>query len=130
VGKIFKIFVIQTLILNAILAIVGGLVYSFIIPQHYFTAFPFVFFVFPAVSIFVFSKLLRTTEQNQSQFNIAFMLSFIIKLVIYAAFVGVGLAIDSTKHESFVIFVMITYLVFSISDTKATIKAVQLPRNQ
>ncbi len=123
--KLFKSYLIQTLVITLSALITGGLIFLFVVPQFYFPAFPFVFIVFPSVSIYVHSLLLRTSVKKNEQFNMAFTLSFLLKLVIYAAFVGISLSVDKTNYKVFVIFTLSAYVIYTVHETRAIVKAIQ-----
>jgi len=55
----------------------------------------------------------------------AFMLSFLLKLVGYASFVGISLAVNKTNHKIFVVYVLVTYLIYTVLETRAIVKAIQ-----
>ena len=120
-----KSFIINVLILSGIWAAVGLLGFHFFFAKYYFTAFPFVFLVFSAVSIYTFSLLLRSNSQQPEKFNMNFTLSFLLKLFVYAAFVGIGIYIDPENAKIFTVYVLVTYLIYTVFDTKAIVKAIR-----
>ena len=46
------------------------------------------------------------------------MLSFMFKIIIYAAFTGIIISADAVNKNSFVITILLMYLIYTVFDTK------------
>lgn len=115
-------FSIKITILSAGLAVLGLFFFSQLFDKYYFTAFPFLFIVFPVVSIIIHNMLLKASEKRPAQFNAAFMGSFMIKLFVYSAFVGVMLYINKENYIPFILTTLVFYLFYTVFDTVIILK--------
>ena len=111
-----KKFTYKLILLSIILLIVSGTMFFTILEKYYFSAFPFSFIVFIIVSLYSHYILLKAAKNNQTQFNTAFMLSFILKIFAYSLFVGVSLFLDKTNYIAFIITTMGFYIVYTVFD--------------
>lgn len=113
-----KKFINKIIIFTVILAAVGTVFFLFFFRQYYFSAFPFGFIVFVTISIIVHSLMLKASKKSPIQFNTAFMLGFMIKIFIYAAYVGIILAIDKINIKPFALTTLVLYACYTVFDVK------------
>ncbi len=120
--KIIRKFIVKVIVLTLILAFTGGLIFNFLLKSMYFDAFPLLLILFPLVSTLIHIQLLKASQKSLAKFNVAFMLSFMFKLIIYAAFVTVIISAEAGNKNSFVITILLMYLIYTIFDTKAILE--------
>ena len=75
---------------------------------------------FPRIFL-VHIQLLKASEKSLAKFNVVFMLSFMLKLTVYAIFAGVLISADSEHKNSFVITMLLFYLIYTIFETKTVL---------
>jgi len=109
-------FIYKIILLSTVLIILSSIIFFAFLSKYYFNSFPFLFIIFIAVSIFTHAILLKSAQNNQRQFNTAFMLSFILKIFAYSIFVGLSLYIDKTNYVAFIITTMIFYAIYTVFD--------------
>ena len=116
--KLISKFIFKIILLTVIIGIITGAVFYFLIPDEYFDTFPFLLIIFPVVSSVIHIQLLKASEKSLARFNIAFMLSFLLKLVIYLAISATIISLEQDHKSVFVISVLLLYLVYTIFDVK------------
>ena len=116
--KLIRNFIIKIILLTIILGIISGIVFYFLLPDKYFDTFPFLLIMFPIVSSVIHIQLLKASEKSLARFNIAFMLSFLLKLIVYLAVSATIISIEKDQKAVFVITMLIFYLVYTVFDVK------------
>lgn len=116
--KLIRNFIIKIIFLTVILGIISGAVFRFLLPDEYFDTFPFLLILFPLVSSVIHIQLLKATEKSLARFNIVFMLSFILKLLVYLAISATIISLEQDHKSAFVITILLFYLVYTIFDVK------------
>lgn len=108
-----KRFIAKTVVLSAVIALIGWLVFSLFIPQYYLPIFPYALVFFLIIAIAVHAYQLRLARTNMAKFTRSNMLVTFFKLVVYSVFTVVYIANDSENALAFVIALFFLYLVFS-----------------
>ncbi len=120
-----KKFLFRIILLSLILTVVGTAIFMTIAKNLYFKAFPFLIILYLVVSVSVHSILLRSLDKSPLRFNSSFMLSFMLKLFIYAIFVGIVLFLDKTNKYSFIIATLFMYIIYTVFDVKSILNEVK-----
>ena len=118
-------FLIRVLLLTFVLLVLGAIFYKFVLPEQYFESFPINFAIFIAVSYISHQSLLKATEKSPTRFNMAFMISFLIKLFAYGAYVIAILMSPEENKVSFALCFIVLYFVYTIFDTKQILGAMK-----
>lgn len=108
-----KRFIAKTVVLSAVIALIGWLVFSLFIPQYYLPIFPYALVFFLIIAVAVHAYQLRLARTNMAKFTRSNMLVTFFKLVVYSVFTVVYIANDSENALAFVIALFFLYLVFS-----------------
>lgn len=108
-----KPFVIKILVVSAVLALIGWLVFKYFLPEYYLPVLPFVLLFFLAVTISVHAWQLKLAKKDIAKFARSNMLITFFKLIIYSVFAVVYIAVDSENALVFVICLMLLYLIFT-----------------
>jgi len=74
--------------------------------------------MFPVVSVITHNLLLKSATKSLSKFNIAFMLSFIIKLFVYLAVSATIISLETEHKAVFVISLLVIYITYTVFDVK------------
>ena len=120
--KLIRQFIIKTILFTAVIAAVCTVIFLFLLPDIYFSSFPFILLMFPVVSIIIHIRLLKSSRQSLAKFNIAFMLSFLIKLFVYLGVSAAVLSVEVENKVAFVITILIIYLLFTVFDVNRILK--------
>lgn len=124
-SKLIRRFILKIILLTVILAFIGGLAFNFLLKKYYFDSFPLLLILFPIVSSLIHIQLLKASKKSLAKFNVAFMLSFMLKLFIYAAFTGIIISAEAGSKNSFVITMLLMYLIYTVFDTKAILNDIK-----
>ncbi len=124
-NKIIRNFIFKIILLSLILAFTGGLIFKFVLKSYYFDTFPFLIVLFPLVSTLIHIQLLKASKKSLAKFNVAFMLSFMLKIFVYAAFTGIIISAEADSKNSFVITMLLMYLIYTVFDTKAVLNDIK-----
>lgn len=127
--EIVKKFITKIILLTVMLSLISAAIFYFL-PNKYFDTFPFVLLIFPLVSIIVYIQLLKSSQKSLARFNVAFMLSFLIKLFVYLGLAATIIKLEGDNKASFVISFMLLYLIYTIFDTKYILQDIKKLENK
>ncbi|NPA68162.1 MAG: hypothetical protein GXO50_06095 [Chlorobi bacterium] len=120
-NKLIRNFIFKITVLTALIALISGLLFFSVLKPAYFEAFPLLLILFPVISVLMHIRLLKASQKSLAAFNVAFMLGFMIKLIIYATFTGIIISAEPEKRNPFVITVLLLYIIYTVFDTKAVL---------
>ena len=116
--KLIQKFILRIIILTILLAAITGLIFYFLIPKQYFDTLPLLLIIFPIISTIVHIQLLKSSQKSLSRFNIAFMLSFMLKMIVYVGLAATIISLETENRMSFIITVLLLYLIYTVFDVK------------
>ena len=122
---IIKKFIVKIVLLTVIMSLISAAVFYFL-PNKYFDTFPFILLIFPIISALVYIQLLKSSQKSLAKFNIAFMLSFLVKLFVYLGLAATIISLETDNKASFVISFMLLYLIYTIFDTKLILEDIKI----
>lgn len=108
-----KRFLTKTIGLTIIIAFIGWLVFSLLIPQYYLPVFPFLLGFFLIITVSVHAFQLKLAKKDMGKFARSNMLVTFFKLIIYSVFAVVYIANDPENALAFVIALMLLYFIYS-----------------
>lgn len=114
--KLIRNFIIKIILITILIGLICGTIFYFLLPDAYFNTFPFLLIIFPLISTIVHIQLLKASEKSPARFNIAFMLSFLLKLFVYLAISATIISLEQEHKTVFVITVLLFYLVYTVFD--------------
>lgn len=117
-----KQFIIKITLISAILAAIGGIVFSRFIPQYYLPVFPFLLLFFAITTVLIHAYQLQLAKKNMAKFTRSNMLITFFKLFLYSVVAVVYIVIDTANAKVFVICLMLLYLVFTIFEVTSILK--------
>lgn len=117
--KLIRKFIIKIIFITVFLAILSFVVFSFLLKDQYFDTFPFILLIFPIVSAIIHIQLLKASQKSLSKFNIAFMLSFLLKIFVYIALAATIISLETENKPTFVISMLLMYVIYTVFDVKA-----------
>lgn len=108
-----KQFTLKILGVAFVLAILGGLVFSLLLPGYYLQVLPFLLLFFVVVTLLIHAWQLNLAKKDLTKFTRNNMLITFVKLVLYSVVAVTYIAIDSENAVVFVVCVMLIYLIFT-----------------
>jgi len=111
-----KKYIIQVLIITAIILAVGYILFFTVLEPYRFRLFPAIPLFFGFVSLALFLFLTRKAKTNINRFIPNFMAATGIKLLIYILFLCLLLLFDRPRAISILISFIIIYLVFTFQE--------------
>ena len=112
-------FLKNILIFSAILGIFAVILF-FVLPRHYFSpSLPFLFTFFIAVTLVSYYFLLRTVHIKFIRFVNYFMLSTVIKLILYIAILFIYIFLNKKDAVAFALSFFILYLFYTFFEVTA-----------
>jgi len=115
-GKDLKSFLIKEAILTSFIIIVGFVVFSTFLKDHYLPVY-FIILAFISILTAVFHRgILKTKEDKSSKFIYSFMINSGIKMISYLVFIVSYVFIFKEKALNFLIIFLILYVIYTIFD--------------
>ncbi len=105
-------------------ACLGGcaLVLRFTLPREYFSpALPFLFFFFMAVTLLSFYYLQRSTRERFARFVNVFLLSILLKLIVYACLLFAYAFLSRADAVPFILSFFVLYLCYTLFESAGII---------
>jgi len=120
-------FLQHLLIYSAILGAVAIVLYLFL-PKHFITpALPFLFFFFTGITLISYYILIRSLKSKLSRFVNTFLISTIVKLIIYIGIMIIYVLLNRSDAIPFMITFFILYLLYTVFEV---VKMINLTRSQ
>ena len=117
--KKIKRFVLNSIILTALISSFVFIIFYFFLQQYYLPIFPFVILFFAILTILVHIILLKAAKKKLSNFVNMFMIATVAKLFIHLIFIAVYLLVDKINAKPFVVLYLINYFIFTIYEVWA-----------
>lgn len=108
-----KQFIAKLTAITSITALIGWLVFSFIVPQYYIPVLPWLLLFFFVFTLIIHAYQLNLSKKDFGKFSRSNMLVTFLKLVIYSVFAVVYIANDRENALTFVIALFLIYMVFT-----------------
>ncbi|MCX6278966.1 MAG: hypothetical protein NT004_12860 [Bacteroidetes bacterium] len=123
-------FLRQLLYFSAAAGTVAALL-SFILPQQYISpALPFLFLFFISASLLSFFFLLKSTGKRLIRFVNAFLLTILLKLILYIGVMVAYALLNRTDAVPFLVSFFILYLIYMVFETVFIIKYSRNPNKE
>jgi hypothetical protein len=119
-------FLRNILIFSAILGAVAIILYFFLPRQMITPVLPYLFFFFTAISLISYYILLGSLNAKMSRFVNAFLLSTIVKLIIYIGVMIIYVLMNRLDAVPFMIAFFILYLLYTVFEV---VHMIALTRN-
>lgn len=108
-----KSFIIRTTGITLALLLIGGLVFSLLIPQYYLPILPFLLLFFYITTLVIHAYHLKLAKQSIGKFTSGSMLINVLKLLLYSVVSIAYIAFDSSNAIPFVVCLMLLYIIFT-----------------
>lgn len=109
-----KQFITGITVISIMLALMGWVVFSRFIPEHYLPVLPLLMLFFIATSVLIHAYQLQLKKKDIAKFTRSNMIITFFRLILYSAVVIVYIALDTKNAKVFVIYFVILYLAFTI----------------
>ena len=107
-------FMFRLLVLGLVLTCLGYGIFHFVIPQHYFPAFPLVPFFLYLITFVVHWYLVKVSEGDNRRFTSRYLGAMGLKIFIYLVFIIIFLALDTSQAIPFLVSFLVMYSAFTI----------------
>lgn len=108
-----KQFIIKLLAITVAIAIIGGFVFSLILPQFYLPVLPFLLLFFFFVTLGIHAYQIKLAKKDMGKFTRSIMLITFFKLILFSIVAISYIAFDPDNALLFVICLMLLYLIFT-----------------
>ncbi len=124
-----KNFIVKLTLLTLAIALLGGLAFTLFIPEHYLHVFPALLLLFFIVTMLVHIYLRKFLNKKPGKFMSRSMLVTFLKLMLYSAIGIIYIMVDTQHAVSFVIGLMLLYLIYTFFAIKELSKIVHMPHH-
>ena len=108
-----KRFLFKIILTTLILALLGALLFCFIIPQYYLSIFPWLLLFFAAVTFLVHAWQINLAKKDMAKVSRSSMIATMLRLFLYSAVAIIYFATHPENAVIFVISLVILYVVFT-----------------
>jgi hypothetical protein len=122
IEKDIKLFILRILIFTIILVLISAILYLTFLKDFYVRSFPLQLLLIGSLTAYGHVRLMKACEQNIRRFTSVFMLSVILKLMIYLSYLLICLLIDPSDALAFVLTFFILYLCYTIFEVIQALK--------
>ena len=127
-SKELKRFILKIFIAAAVLAALGWLVFTWIVPGQYLLILPWMLVFFAAVTIATHAYQVKLAHKNMVLFTRYSMLFPLFRLLVYSAFAMGYLAVNSDNAAVFVVCLVVVYVTFTFFDVSDLARIVRKNR--
>jgi len=117
----YKKYVLKLFIFTIIIGLIGAVLFLRVFKNYYLPVFPCLLIFYFLITFLAHIFLLVATKRNTSRFASMFMLSSMLKMVVYIIFIVIYLLINRDDTIPFLITFFSGYLLFSIFEVKSFI---------
>ena len=108
-----KGFIIKTLGVTLIIALIGWIVFSLFFIEYYIPVLPFLLIFFFITTLLIHACQLKISQKDIGKFARNNMLITFFKLILYSVVAVIYIAVDSKNAVTFVICLMLLYLIYN-----------------
>jgi hypothetical protein len=125
----FKMYLLKVSVLSLFVILGGVLIYKLLFEDYFIWYFPFIPLFFMFFSIINHWILLRTQNKEITKFNTIFTLVTGIKLVIYLIIIALFAFYMKKDVLVFIVPFIITYIIYSVFNTRFLMKMLHFTKN-
>lgn len=125
-----KTFIIKLTLITLGIALVGGLVFSLLLPQFYLPVLPFLLLFFYVATLLIHAYQLSLAKKDIGKFARSNMLITFFKLILFSVVAIIYIALDSANAIPFVVCLMLLYLVFTFFEVSEITKISKSKKEQ
>ncbi|MBN1822479.1 MAG: hypothetical protein JXR31_06345 [Prolixibacteraceae bacterium] len=101
------------------LIVPGFVVFKWFFPEYYLPVYWIALVFFYIFTLLIHAWQVNTARKDMAKFTRLNMVTAFLKLMVYAAFVVIYLAISTEKAVAFVIIIMIIYIAFTFTEVNS-----------
>lgn len=113
-----KTFLTKVTLLTIVIAVLGALIFGFLVPEKYSAIFPLVLLFFYLFTIFTHYLQIRQAGDKFSKFARVNMIVSLARLLVYSAVIIVYLVMVKSNVATFIILVCVLYILYTFLETK------------
>lgn len=108
-----KSFIVKLTGITLAIALIGWLVFTLLLPEHYLPVMPFLLLFFYTVTIGVHAYQLNLAKKDMGKFTRSNMLVTFFKLILYSTATIIYIVFDKENAIPFVVCLMLLYLIYT-----------------
>ncbi|MCD4724484.1 MAG: hypothetical protein K8R63_06535 [Bacteroidales bacterium] len=120
--RIFQGFIRKTAITTIVVIAAGMLLFTNIPAEYYSPAFPFIVGFFFFVTIIVFYYMLKAVDKRPARFVNVFMLTTMLKLMLYLAVMVVYVLLNREDAKPFILTYLVLYIIYTVLEVGSILK--------
>lgn len=120
--RFFQSFVRKTAIITIVVIAAGMLLFTNIPVEYYSPAFPFIVAFFFFATIIVFYYMLKAVEKRPARFVNVFMLTTMLKLMLYLAVMVVYVLLNREDAKLFILTYFVLYVIYTVLEVGSILK--------
>ncbi len=113
-SKFFYAFLRALVITTLLVAGGSALIYSLIPAGYYPSVFPFMLGFFALATLLVYHLMLKALEKRPARFVNIFMLTTVLKLLVYMSIMVIYALLNRPEGQAFVIAFFVLYVVYTV----------------
>ena len=120
--RIFQGFIRKTAITTIVVIAAGMLLFTNIPAEYYSPAFPFIVGCFFFATIIVFYYMLKAVNKRPARFVNVFMLTTMLKLMLYLAVMVVYVLLNRADAKPFILTYLVLYIIYTVLEVGSILK--------
>ena len=120
--RTFQSFIRKTAITTIVVIAAGMLLFTNIPVEYYSPAFPFIVGFFFFATIIVFHYMLKAVEKRPARFVNIFMLTTMLKLMLYLAVMLVYVLLNREDGKPFILAYFVLYVIYTVLEVGSILK--------
>ena len=121
---------LKTLLFGIFIGIISFFIFRYLVPEHYFKAFPFILLLFVLYSLFSKTFLGESEGDRPQKFLQRFMFVITAKLFLLLMVVVFYVLVIREKAVAFLISLLIIYFVFLVFDISSLLHKTRTPNQK
>ncbi|NQT78030.1 MAG: hypothetical protein HQ565_09970 [Bacteroidetes bacterium] len=120
--RIFQGFIRKTAISTIVVIAAGMLLFTNLPVEYYSPAFPFIVGFFFFATIIVFYYMLKAVEKRPARFVNVFMLTTMLKLMLFLAVMVVYVLLNPEDAKPFILTYFVLYVIYTVLEVVSILK--------
>ncbi len=120
--RIFQGFIRKTAITTIVVIATGMLLFTNLPVEYYSPAFPFIVGFFLFATIIVFYYMLKAVERRPARFVNVFMLTTMLKLMLFLAVMVVYVLLNREDAKPFILTYFVLYVIYTVLEVVSILK--------
>ena len=115
-------FIKTTIVTTIIVMVISFIIFANISPWHYPPVFPYLLAFFVAATLLVYHFMLKALEKRPARFVNVFLLTTMLKLLVYMIFMVIYALLNREYARPFVVSFFLLYIIYTIIEVVSILK--------